>query len=149
MRVRIVSEAFDPERELTAFAADSRAGACASFIGLCRGEGAQGPVSALELQHYPGFTEREIARIGEAVQARFALIDLLIVHRVGRVAPGESIVLAAALSAHRAEAMAALEQAMDYLKTDAPFWKREIGPSQARWVEPTPEDRRRRARHER
>jgi molybdopterin synthase catalytic subunit len=142
--VRVSPEAFSPTEALAAFAAgDTRAGACASFVGRCRGEG----VHWLELEHYPGYTEAEIARLAAETVAKFQLLDLLVIHRVGRVNPGEPIVLVAALSAHRREAFAAVEHLMDYLKTDAPFWKREVRDDGARWIEPNAEDRRRREGH--
>ncbi len=144
MIVRVTPDAFSPTEALEAFGAgDARAGACASFIGRCRGEG----VHWLELEHYPGYTEAEIARLAAATAEKFQLLDLLVIHRVGRVAPGEPIVLVAALSAHRRDAFAAIEQLMDYLKTDAPFWKREMRGDGAHWIEPNSEDRQRRERH--
>jgi molybdopterin synthase catalytic subunit len=122
--------------ELTAFA-HAGAGALASFVGLVRGDG----VSALELEHYPGFTEAEIARIEALARARFDVLDILVIHRFGTLAPGEPIVLAAALSRHRAAAFDCVRFLMDYLKTDAPFWKREITADGARWIEPRDDDR--------
>lgn len=143
--VRILDSAFSPDADLRAFMTDREdAGACASFVGLVRG----GDVSALELQHYPGFTESEIAQIAAQVMARHSVSDLLVVHRVGRMAPGEAIVFVAALSGHRAAAFKAVEEMMDWLKTDAPFWKREWRGDDARWIEPTAEDYVRRARHD-
>lgn len=148
MDVRISKLPFVAEDELKAFVGSRPlAGACVSFVGLCRGEGAAGSIAWLELEHYPGFTESEISRVANEITASLDLLDLLVIHRVGRVFPGEPIVLAAAISAHRASAFAAVEQLMDYLKTDAPFWKREMRDDGAYWIEPTPEDRRRRARH--
>ena len=120
-------------------------GAVASFTGLCR---ADPGVTRLELQHYPGFTEREIANIAHAVAARFAIDAMTIVHRIGAMSPGDAIVFVAAGAPHRAEAFAAVEAMMDYLKTDAPFWKREVRADGARWIEPTHKDRDRRARWE-
>jgi molybdopterin synthase catalytic subunit len=143
--VRIVESAFSPEDDLRAFMRGrDDAGACANFVGLVRG----GAVSALELQHYPGFTETEIARIAVEVMARNDVSDLLIIHRVGRMAPGEAIVFVAALSAHRAAAFKAVESMMDWLKTDAPFWKREWRGIDSSWIEPTAEDYARRARQD-
>ena len=144
-RITIATESFDPHAALRAFVSEDRAGACASFIGLCRGEGG---VRWLELEHYPGFTEQEIARAADSVAARHDLIDLLVIHRIGRVMPADPIVLVAAASAHRAAAFAAVEQVMDYLKTDAPFWKSEMRADGPHWIEPTEEDRRRRAAHD-
>jgi len=136
----VQAEAFDPHA-LLAGLAHPAAGAMASFIGIVRGEG----VRALELEHYPGFTEREIARIEAQARARLDLIDVLIVHRYGKLLPGEAIVLVAALARHRAAAFDAVRLLMDYLKTDAPFWKREITADGARWIEPRAEDRAARA----
>jgi len=146
--VRIVSAAFAPEQELARFA-PADAGAVASFVGYCRSESNDGPVEKLVLQHYPGFTETEIARMADEMRARHRLIDLLVVHRVGDIPAGEAIVLVAAASTHRAEAFAAVSELMDVLKTDAPIWKQEVGPDGARWIEPTAHDRARRAELER
>lgn len=143
--VRILETPFSPEDDLRAFMAGRQdSGACASFVGLVRG----GEVSALELQHYPSFTEDEITRIAAQVMQRNGVSDLLVVHRVGRMAPGAPIVFVAALSGHRAAAFKAVEEMMDWLKTDAPFWKREWRGDEAQWVEPTAEDHVRRARHD-
>lgn len=149
MTIDILLERFDPHAALAAFAEGNvRGGALASFVGYCRGEAQGGDVAWLDLEHYPGFTEAEIARLAMQARARFALIDLLVLHRAGRILPGEAIVLVAALSPHRAEAFAAVEHLMDYLKTDAPFWKREQRGDGAYWIEPTADDRRRRLQHE-
>lgn len=147
MRIVVTPNAFLPEQEVAHFAAAARgdAGALATFVGYCRAQA--GEVTQLELDHYPGFTEAEMRRMAEAVMARHDLIDLLVIHRVGGIPAGEPIVLVAALSAHRAAAFKAVEELMDRLKTDAPFWKREAGPAGARWIEPTDEDRGRRAAH--
>ena len=137
--IRVVTAPFDPQAELSTFSAGrADAGALASFVGLCRAEA--GGVATLELDHYPGFTEAAIEEIDAQARARFDLIDTLVIHRAGKIAPGEVIVLAAALSAHRKPALAAVDFLMDYLKTGAPFWKRETGPAGERWVEPTSED---------
>jgi molybdopterin synthase catalytic subunit len=141
--VRITDAPFSPQAELDAFMAGrSEAGACVSFVGLVRGS-----VTALELEHYPGFTEAEIEAFVRRAMMQRNVIDILVVHRVGRMGPGEPIVLAAALSAHRADAFAVVEELMDRLKTDAPFWKREWREGEARWIEPTHEDAARRARY--
>lgn len=146
MDIRIASEPFDPQAEEAAFAAGRRdIGAIVSFTGVCRertnGEG----VGELFLDHYPGFTEKEIARIAADVAACCQCPDIKVVHRVGRLTPGEPIVLVVALSEHRANAFEAVRLLMDYLKTDAPLWKRETGPGGERWIEPRPEDIARRA----
>lgn len=137
--IRVSSAPFDPQAELAAFMAGHReAGALASFVGLCRAE--DGAVTSLHLDHYPGFTESEIAKIEAEARARFDLIDTLVVHRSGTVTAGDPIVLAAALSAHRKAALQAVDFLMDYLKTGAPFWKRETGPGGERWIEPRADD---------
>jgi len=120
----------------------------ASFVGYCRATSNAGSVKQLHLDHYPGFTESEIERLTAAVIARHALDDVLVVHRVGPIAPGEAIVLVATQSSHRAAAFAAVAELMDYLKTDAPLWKREITAAGPRWIEPTDADRARRRIHE-
>ena len=146
MRITIASAAFDPIAELAAFeTSNSRAGAIASFVGRCRAESHGAPVEALELEYYPGFTETTIATFASELATRLELQDLMMVHRVGAMAPGEAIVLVAAASAHRAPAFKAVEELMDFLKTDAPFWKREITTRGTVWIEPTPSDYRRRA----
>jgi molybdopterin synthase catalytic subunit len=146
MRIAIVDTAFDSTAAQAAFeAANVQAGAIASFVGRCRARSDDGEVQSLQLEHYPGFTEATIAAFAEEIASRLALQDMLIMHRVGAVAPAEVIVLVAAASAHRASAFKAVEDVMDFLKTDAPFWKREITRSGARWIEPTELDHRRRA----
>jgi molybdopterin synthase catalytic subunit len=147
--VSIRPQVFSPDAELARFTAvrDAGAGAAVTFVGYCRGESQEGDVTRLDLEHYPGFTEKEIDRLARRVADRHVLAGLLVIHRFGPILPGEPIVLVAALSAHRAAAFAAVEELMDFLKTDAPFWKREIGPNGARWIEPTAEDRRRREEH--
>lgn len=149
IRTLITLDPFSPETEIQAFSGgrDGEAGALASFVGYCRTASAAGAVSQLELDHYPGFTEREVSRLAHDVAARHDLLDLLVIHRVGIIPANDPIVLVAALSRHRAEAFAATVEMMDYLKTDAPFWKRETGPEGARWIEPTAADYARRSEH--
>jgi molybdopterin synthase catalytic subunit len=147
MRVIVSPAPIDHGAELARLGGDG-IGALASFVGFCRGTGPHGPIAWLELEHYPGFTEKEIARIAGEITERFDIQDLLVIHRSGRIAPGEAIVLVAAINAHRGAAFAAVEAMMDYLKTDAPFWKREMREDGAHWIEPSDEDRRHRARHE-
>ncbi|HYD89296.1 MAG TPA: molybdenum cofactor biosynthesis protein MoaE [Vitreimonas sp.] len=149
MRIAVLPHAFSPEADIARFChrRGADAGALATFVGYCRAQSGGADVTQLELQHYPGFTEAEVRRLAEAVAGRHDLIDLLVVHRVGVIPAGEPIVLVAALSAHRAAAFKAVEELMDYLKTDAPIWKRESGPAGARWIEPTERDRARRASH--
>jgi molybdopterin synthase catalytic subunit len=137
--IRLTKEPFDPGAELTCFCANrAETGAVASFVGLARGEG--GAAVALELEAYPGFTETAIAAFAGQASRRFALQDFAIMHRIGRIAPGEAIVLVLTAAAHRREAFQACDYLMDYLKSRAPFWKREHGPAGSRWVEPAPRD---------
>ena len=145
MDVRITQQAFDPQAEIAAFMAGrDDAGALVSFVGTCRAVTDGAPVQELRIDHYPGFTEKEITRLAEETARRFDCPDLLVVHRVGAIHPGEAIVLVAALSTHRSDAFEAVRILMDYLKTDAPLWKKETGPGGARWIEPRPEDHARR-----
>jgi molybdopterin synthase catalytic subunit len=143
MRVVVTTAAIDVAQELARFT-DKGAGAMASFVGYCRARSHEHAVERLELQHYPGFTEAEIERLAGEIAARRDVADVLVIHRVGAIDAGEAIVLAAALSAHRAAAFAAVSDVMDLLKTEAPIWKQEIGPDGARWIEPSAEDRARR-----
>jgi molybdopterin synthase catalytic subunit len=137
--VRLQAEPFDPGVLLGEFCAGrSESGAVVSFTGIARAE--QGDVSRLELDAYPGFTDAEIERIATAATERFSLHDVLIVHRTGEIAPGEAIVFVATAARHRREAFEAADHLMDYLKSRAPFWKKEHGPAGARWVEPTARD---------
>lgn len=146
MSVLVVTHAFDPQAEAAAFCAGrTDIGAIASFVGLCRDANDGARVSALFLDHYPGFTEREIGRIETEAHARFDVLETRIVHRAGSIAPGEPIVLVLAASSHRAAALEAVDFIMDHLKTDAPFWKREESAAGARWIEPRASDRTARA----
>ncbi|RDI59228.1 molybdenum cofactor biosynthesis protein MoaE [Microvirga subterranea] len=122
--IRIQAEAFDVAAE-TAALTEGRAdiGAVVAFTGLCRDEG--GRLTALELEHYPGMAEAEIAHIAAQAQDRWPLLGLTIIHRFGKVLPGDPIVLVLAASSHRRAAFEAADFLMDYLKTRAPFWKRE------------------------
>ena len=135
-----LSEApFDPGALLSEFSKGrSEVGAIATFTGLARAEA--GEAAILELEAYPGFTEAEIGRIAEQARTRFALDDLMVRHRVGRIAPGEPIVFVATAAKHRRAAFEACDFLMDYLKSRAPFWKKEHGPAGARWIEPRAED---------
>jgi molybdopterin synthase catalytic subunit len=122
--VRVQSEPFDAAAESAALTSGrTDVGAVVAFVGLCRDEG--GTLAALELEHYPGMAEEEISRVAEEATARWPLLGLTAIHRYGKIAPGEPIVLVVATSAHRAAAFAAAEFLMDYLKTRAPFWKKE------------------------
>jgi molybdopterin synthase catalytic subunit len=149
MQIRLTDRPFDPQREEAEFIAGRvQMGAMVSFVGLCRDNNDGAAVRQLHIDHYAGFTEKEIARLAQDVAARFSCPDILVVHRVGDIVPGEAIVLVAALSQHRANAFDAVRVLMDYLKTDAPLWKKETGARGARWVEPRAEDRTRRAEAE-
>jgi molybdopterin synthase catalytic subunit len=110
-------------------------GAVASFVGLVRDANDGTSVSGLTLEHYPGMTEKALDDICAQARARWKLIDTLVIHRVGTLKPGDRIVLVGVSSAHRGEAFAACEFIMDYLKTRAPFWKREDTPGGSRWLE--------------
>ena len=145
--VRVQRDDFDPGAEAEALArGQTEVGAVASFVGYCRDEG--GRLVALELEHYPGMAEEEIARAVGKAEARWPLLGVTVIHRYGRINPGERIVFVAVAAAHRGEAFAAAEMLMDYLKTRAPFWKRVIGVDGAAegWVEAMAEDDRSAAR---
>ncbi len=139
--VRVQAEPFDAAAEaraLTVGRADI--GAVVSFVGLCRDEG--GRLEALEIEHYPGMAEAEIARVVAEAERRWPLIGVTAIHRHGAIAAGEPIVLVVTASAHRAAAFAAAEMLMDYLKTRAPFWKRARlkDGTLEEWIAPKPSD---------
>jgi molybdopterin synthase catalytic subunit len=137
--VRLQAEPFEPGALLTQFCEGrTDVGGVVSFTGLVRAD--QGEGTVLELEAYPGFTEGEIVRIAEAAKMRFSLQDYLVVHRVGQIRPGEPVVFVAAAAAHRREAFEAADHLMDYLKSRAPFWKKEHGPDGAKWIEPSQRD---------
>jgi molybdopterin synthase catalytic subunit len=139
--VRIQREDFDVARELERLrAGDARIGAIASFLGLVRDVNEASEVRAMTLEHYPGMTEKALEQIVEEARSRWNIVDALVIHRVGELKPGDQIVLAAVAGAHRSEAFAACEFIMDYLKTRAPFWKKEQTPTGERWVEPHASD---------
>jgi molybdopterin synthase catalytic subunit len=119
----------------------ARAGAITAFVGLVRDRAGADAVTGLYLEHYPGMTERSLGVIIDQACSRWPLLDVVVIHRVGELAPVDQIVLVQVASAHRAAAFAACEYIMDYLKTDAVFWKRETGSMGARWVAATGEDR--------
>jgi molybdopterin synthase catalytic subunit len=110
-------------------------GAIASFVGLARDLNEGSGVAAMTLEHYPSMTEKALTALVEEARSRWALLDVTVIHRVGRLLPGDSIVLVVVASQHRGEAFAACEFIMDYLKTRAPFWKKEETPEGERWVE--------------
>jgi molybdopterin synthase catalytic subunit len=134
--IRIQEADFDIAREISALTKGrTDIGAVVSFSGICRGSEAGGPIAALTLEHYPGMAEAEIARHAETATSRWPLTALTVVHRVGRITPGENIVLVLTASAHRQAAFEAAEFLMDYLKANAPFWKREESAAGTSWVE--------------
>jgi molybdopterin synthase catalytic subunit len=110
-------------------------GAVVTFTGICRGSEAGAPVAAMTLEHYPGMAEAEIARHVEEAQSRWPLLGVTVIHRFGRMLPGDNIVLVVTAASHRGDAFEAAEFLMDYLKTRAPFWKREERPDGAQWVD--------------
>ncbi|WP_411287911.1 molybdenum cofactor biosynthesis protein MoaE [Phenylobacterium sp.] len=137
--IQLTAEPFDPGALLTSFSRGrAETGAVATFTGLARADG--GETATLELEAYPGFTEAQIGKIADEARGRFSLHDLTVVHRVGKIAPGEPVVFVATAAAHRREAFEACDFLMDYLKSKAPFWKKEHGPDGARWVEPRAQD---------
>jgi molybdopterin synthase catalytic subunit len=136
MTVRIQTEDFDVGAETAAMRKDNPAiGAIASFVGVVRDVNEGDTVSRMTLEHYPGMTEKSIEEIIRQARARWKVIDALVVHRVGTLDPTEQIVLVMVASAHRGDAFAACEFIMDYLKTRAPFWKKESTAEGARWVD--------------
>ena len=136
MPVRVQTEDFDISAEIRALRAGrSDVGAVASFIGVMRDFNEGSGVTELTLEHYPGMTEKSLQQIVDEAHGRWRLQDAIVVHRVGRMRPADQIVLVIALSAHREEALAACAFIMDYLKTRAPFWKKERTPGGDRWVE--------------
>ncbi len=135
-RVSIQSADFDLSAEVaTLRAGDAGVGAVATFIGTVRDRNDGNAVSDMELEHYPGMTERAIEAMIDEAQRRFDIRAARVVHRVGALRPGDQIVLVAVSSAHRGQAFQACEFLMDYLKTQAPFWKKETTPEGARWVD--------------
>ncbi len=135
-RVAIQGADFDLSAEVASLrAADPRVGAVCSFIGTVRDRNDGCSVATLELEHYPGMTEKSIEAMIDEAQRRFAIFAARVVHRVGVLQPLDQIVLVAVTSAHRGESFRACEFLMDYLKTQAPFWKKEQTPQGARWVD--------------
>ena len=134
--IRIQEDDFDIAREI-AVLTKSRTdiGAVVSFSGICRGTEGNEPIAALTLEHYPGMAEEEIKRHADEAISRWPLQGLTIIHRFGRIAPGENIVLVITASSHRRAAFEAAEFLMDYLKTSAPFWKKEESATGTGWVE--------------
>lgn len=136
MGVRVQSEDFDVGAEMAALRhCNPKIGAIASFVGLVRDMNEGADVSTMSLEHYPGMTEKALEEIVEEAKRRWNIYEVLVIHRVGELRPLDQIVLVATTSAHRGEAFASCEFVMDYLKTKAPFWKREETPQGARWVD--------------
>src|SRR5437868_9939797 len=149
--IRIQEADFDVAQEIAALSKGrTDVGAVVTFSGICRGSEKGEPIAALTLEHYPGMAEAEIGRHVEAARARWPLLGVTVIHRYGRIAPGEDIVLVVTASSHRQAAFAAAEFLMDYLKTRAPFWKQveKAGGKQAGakeavakiWIEPKSSD---------
>jgi molybdopterin synthase catalytic subunit len=133
---RVQREDFDAGAEIARLRRDDpRVGGVAAFIGTVRDVNDDAQVRTLTLEHYPGMTEKALADIEAQARARFDILDVTIIHRIGELAPTDQIVLVAVTSAHRGGAFSACEFLMDYLKTRAPFWKKERTPEGARWVE--------------
>lgn len=136
MPVRVQTEDFDVARELALLRGENRAvGAVAAFIGTVRDVNDDARVASMTLEHYPGMTEKALAAIVDAAKSRWDIVDALVIHRVGALAPADQIVLVGVTSAHRGEAFAACEFIIDYLKTQAPLWKKEETSEGTRWVE--------------
>ncbi|MET3129800.1 molybdopterin synthase catalytic subunit [Oxalobacteraceae bacterium GrIS 1.11] len=134
--VRIQAEDFDLGREVAQLRANNpKVGAVVSFVGTVRDLNEGAPVAAMELEHYPGMTEQAIEAIVAQAKGRWPLFDALVIHRVGPLLPMEQIVLVITTAAHRGVAFAACEFIIDYLKTEAPLWKKETTPDGARWVD--------------
>src|SRR5437764_8907473 len=134
--IRIQEADFDIAREISALTGGrTDIGAVVTFSGLCRGAEAGRPIAALTLEHYPGMAEAEITRHAQTAMSRWPLTGLTVIHRVGRITPGENIVLVVTTSRHRQAAFQAAEFLMDYLKANAPFWKREETAAGTAWVD--------------
>jgi molybdopterin synthase catalytic subunit len=135
VKVAVQQEDFDLSTEVIEISGNPRIGAVASFVGVVR-------EVAMTLEHYPGMTENAINRIVEEARAKWQVLDLVVLHRYGALEPGDQIVLVAVASSHRGDAFAACEFIMDFLKTQAPFWKKEHHPEGARWVDARDSDER-------
>jgi len=150
LSVRIQHEDFDAGAEIGRLrAGDPRVGAVASFVGVARDRNDGAAVSSLVLEHYPGMTEKAIEAIVNQAKARWSVFEILVIHRIGELKPLEQIVLVVVTSSHRGDAFAACEFVMDYLKTEAPFWKKETTPAGERWVDARGSDELARRRWER
>ncbi len=136
MPIRVQTEDFDIAREIAALrATNPKVGAVASFIGTVRDVNDGSAVATLTLEHYPGMTEKALAGIVAEARSRWRIIDVTVIHRVGELKPLDQIVLVVVVGEHRGDAFAACEFLMDYLKTRAPFWKKEQTPAGSRWVD--------------
>lgn len=133
-RIGVQPEAFDAGHEAAALEGEG-VGAVVTFTGLVRGHSPRGPVSAIALEHYPGMTERSLGTIADEATTRWPLLGITIIHRVGHLQAGEPIVFVGVASAHREAAFQAASFLMDYLKTRAPFWKKEWVNGEPEWVE--------------
>ena len=132
--ISVQMQDFDAGQEIEALGAEGEnVGAVASFVGLVRGEG--DAIKSMRLEHYPGMTEKALEEIAASALQRWSLLGIRIIHRIGHLRPGDRIVLVVVSSKHRGDAFAACEFIMDYLKTRAPFWKKEASPEGERWVE--------------
>jgi molybdopterin synthase catalytic subunit len=149
MTVRVQHEDFDVSIEIARLrAGNPKIGAVASFIGVVRDLNEGADVATMALEHYPGMTEKALEAIVAQSKARWDLYEVLVIHRVGELRPTDQIVLVVVTSAHRGEAFAACEFVMDYLKTQAPFWKKEATPAGTRWVDARDSDEAARERWE-
>jgi molybdopterin synthase catalytic subunit len=139
--IRVQHQDFDTGAEIAALRKDrTDVGAIVAFAGLVRDHAGGREVTSMTLEHYPGMTEKELARIEAEARERWPLLDCLIVHRIGRLSRGDNIVLVITLSEHRHAALEAAQFLMDYLKTTAPFWKSEENGEQRHWVAPRDAD---------
>jgi molybdopterin synthase catalytic subunit len=149
MPVRVQHEDFDVGVEIARLrAGNAKIGAVASFVGVVRDLNEGADVGTMALEHYPGMTEKALEAIVAQAKARWDLYEVLVIHRVGELRPTDQIVLVVVTSAHRGEAFAACEFVMDYLKTQAPFWKKETTPAGTRWVDARDSDEAARERWE-
>ena len=136
MKILVQREDFDSGAEIEAITrGNPKVGAAAAFVGLVRDVNEDAAVRTMTLEHYPGMTERSIAKIVEEARSRWNVVDCTVIHRFGELKPTDRIVLVVVASGHRGDAFAACEFIMDYLKTQAPFWKKEETPGGERWVE--------------
>ena len=136
LTVSIQTQDFDVSQELAALrAGDARVGAVCTFLGTVRERNDGSAVASMELEHYPGMTEKSISAMMDEAKKRFDIYAARVIHRVGLLQPEDQIVFVAVTSAHRGESFKACEFLMDYLKTQAPFWKKEVTPEGARWVD--------------